>query len=197
MIGLVCQAVVELLQDAFDPAVNIRYPIDPASIRLMPDEKVPPYSGDYFLSVFGSQNGASVSDANTSLNASLGVSVCLTLRTTAFPVDDIGRVAYGEAYRSMSTIMWKVGLVIDKRPALFTKLKAMDEYVFLRTLGGQAYEYLRWSSTDPAPIPVYEDHFWARNEHLGDPYGLGIMGHRMTAVFTDAKAANLQYDENA
>ena len=197
MIGLLCNACVELLQEAFDQTASPRLYFPREVIKIMPDSKPPPYEGDYFLAVYGSSFGSALDDGNVSLDAYMGISVTLTLRTPKYPMGKIGSEAYAKAYRGMSSIMWKIMKTLDKKPALLTKVAAYEEYDLIRDEGGQLFEYLRWANTDAAPLPVYDEHFSAYNEHLNDQAGLAIMGHTMTANFDRARAGNLQYDENA
>lgn len=192
MIGLLCSAVVEELQAAFDPQFQSQYPLLPDMISVMPDERPPPHCGSLFLSVYGSDFSPSIPDANVSLDADLSLELCLTMRSTSFSTASFGREGYTAAYRGMSSIAWKIMTTLDKKPSVVSRVYAYPEYLVLRESYAQMYEFLRWRGTSARPEPVYEDHFRAKNEHLDEEGGEAIMGYKMTLTFGGVKAGNLQ-----
>ena len=193
MIGILCEACVEVLRDAFDPVTNARQPLHRELIDVMPDEKPPPFIGDYFLAVYGSDFSSPLEDANMALHASMSISVTLTMRSTPIPMDQMGRQLYVKRWTGMSSIMWKVMRTLDKNINIFAIIAAHPEFAVLYDEGARAFEFLRWRSTDANPRPAYQEHFSATNEHLEDESGTGIMGYTMTANFGGFRVSNPQF----
>lgn len=193
MIGLLCSAVSEVLQEAFSSQGQATYPIVPEMIDVMPDERPPPHCGTWFISVYGETFDPAISDANASLDADLGIGICLTMRSTTFSTASFGRGMYAQAYTGLSSIAWKIMTTLDKKPSVIAKVWTYPEYVALRSENAQMYEFLRWRSTSARPEPAYEDHFRAKNEHLDEEGGEAIMGWKMLLTFGGVKASSIQY----
>lgn len=187
-IGYLTIAVRDMLRDYF---VSDFFPDDPFTeleIEVMPDGKPPPDCGKKFLAVYGADWSPAITDNNIALDAYLGVNVTLTYRSPQIPPRGQGSHVYAQVQKGMAAICYHIMKYIPMQSAdittvpLYNYLAAQEDYVLSFT------EYLRWMGTDAAPVPVFEDWFSAKNEHLMDPLGLDVMGYTMTVRFGQARA---------
>lgn len=188
--GLVSLAVRDLLRDSF---LNyVRFPLKANQIEVMPDIRPAPFQGNYFISVYGNDWSSVEDDTNVGLDYQLGVSCSLTFRSPTYPMKTQGIELYAKQFAGMSSVCLKIAKTVSQNTSIAARMSAFEEYLDYQdssdsTYVGQMFEYLRFQGCDPNPIPVYSDHFSAKNEHLSDEAGEAIMGYVMTVRFNRAR----------
>ena len=186
--GYLVRAVRDVIRDALDSDSFVLGNWRDDEIDIMPDGKPPPWIGDKFIAVYGTDWAPAVDDTNVGLDAYLGVACTLTYRSPRVPQSKIGNVLYADLSTGMSEVCWRIMKSVAMQGSsttevpLFTKLAAIPGFT-----ANSFSEYLRWKSTDPSPVPVYAEWFTAVNQNLDDPLGLDVMGYTMTVRFGDAR----------
>ena len=133
------------------------------SIQIMPDEKVPPSAGEEFISLYGSKFVNSHPAQTMSAIESYSLSVGITRRIQAQPVDRLGDTIYTEDTevidRIRPSMLLRAREIIDLIDGIFTiiqtvnvRLEDDNECILLTPLG--------LVSGDAQPKYVDEDHFF-------------------------------------
>lgn len=186
--GMLTTVVRSLLVSWFRD--NVRCPISEGCIEVMPDGRPATYSGDFFIAIYASDWSSVNDDTNVGLDYSMGVTCNITQRTTSVPNWSVGKSSYAKAYNGLSATCLEVIRAVSQKTAIYAELKKLPEYLYYDNEDafiGQMFEFLRFQSADPNPIPVYADHFRAKNEHLADEAGESIMGYTMSVTFGKAR----------
>jgi len=185
--GILSLAVRDLLRDHFSGDNFPLAPFAPEDIEVLPGPNPPPYVGNRFIAVYGSQWDPASPDVNVAIDGYLGVSCTLTVRSPTFPLSVQGVQLYAKEVTGMSRICYEITKAVTMKPDLYTRLAEYSSY------DSSVFEYLRWQGTDPAPIRVNADHFGAYNEHVeNDLNGTQTMGYTMTVRFGNARMGHLQ-----
>jgi hypothetical protein len=187
-IGYIVLAVRDVLRENLNAEKFAVEPFEADEIEVTPDGRPPAYMGKRFIGVYGNNWSAMTQDANTGLDATLGVTCVYTVRSPIFPQKKTGTDLYAQVLTGMASVCWQITKTVSMvggsttKIPLFDALKRYDEYDEF-----SIFEYLRWQSTDAMPQPVYDDWFTARNEHLEDESGMRIMGYTMSVRFGGAR----------
>ena len=188
-IGYLTLAVRDVLRNALSPENYQDVGFENCEIEVMPDGKPPPFVGDKFISVYGSDWSPAIEDNNVALDAYLGVTCQLTYRTAYVPPDAVGTHSYANVQLGMTEVCWRIMKALSMQSGSETDVPL---YTALTKITGYApnsfVEYLRWAGTDAAPIPVYGDWFSGVNEHLNDENGLSMVGYTMSVRFSKARS---------
>lgn len=187
-IGYLALAVRNLLREYLN---NENFPDNPfkeSEIEVTPQGKPFAFNGQQFLGVYGSSWSPATQDSNIGLDAYMGINVVLTVRSPVFSQKKTGVEMYANLQCGMAAICWHIAKSVAMTSGsttgvpLYAHLAALEGYVPY-----SIFEYLRWSGTDPEPIPAYQEWFTATNEHLNDPLGQSIMGYTMSVRFAEAR----------
>lgn len=189
--GYLTLAARDVLRSALSPENYQDVGFEDCEIDVMPDGKPPPFVGDKFIAVFGSEWSPAIEDQNVAIDAYLGITCQLTYRTAYVPPDALGTHTYANVQLGMTEVCWRIMKALSMQAGstvdvplytALTKITGYAPYSFV--------EYLRWSGTDPAPIPVYADWFSGVNEHQEDDNGLAIVGYTMSVRFSKARSVH-------
>jgi len=197
--GMLCTVVRTVLRSWFKD--NIRCPINLESIEIMPDEKPTTFSGDTFISIYGSDWSPVTDDVNVAMDYYLGVTCTITRRTTAVPMWQVGPSSYAKAYDGLSATVVEIMRALSHKTSVLQALWQLPEYKFYAgdmtdpiraNVIGELFEFLRFQGADANPQPVFADHFRAKNEHLAAEAGESIMGYTMSVTFGKARCGIFQ-----
>jgi len=183
--GYLTIACRELLRDYLKAGATtaiIDMPFVDEEIQITPRGKPPAVMGDKFIGIYANSWEPAVLDSNVAIDAHLGVSCVLSVRSSIYPQEKLEEL-YADVSVGMSAVCLKIMQCLAQNTALYTKLGELTDYASYWT-----FEYLRWTGTDAEPQEAFEDWFSAKDEHLLDPAGQGIMGYTMTVRFGNARA---------
>lgn len=151
-------------------------------IQVTPQGRPPSVAGDKFIGIYGSAWEPAVLDSNVAIDAYMGITCVLTVRSTIYPQEKLEEL-YADVTVGMSAVCVGIMKALAQNANLYTYL---GQYIDYKTYW--TFEYLRWIGTDPEPLQVGDEWFTAKDEHLSDPSGQGIMGYMMSVRFGQARA---------
>lgn len=184
-IGYLTLACRDLLRDylkADGTNAILDLPFIDEEIQVMPEGRPPAVAGDKFIGIYGSSWEPAVFDSNVAIDAYLGVTCVISVRSTIYPQEKLEDL-YADVSVGMSAIAVAIMKSLAQNTALYTYL---GQYVDYKTYW--TFEYLRWAGTDPEPQERGDEWFSAKNQHLLDPAGQDIMGYTMAVRFAQARA---------
>lgn len=184
-IGYLTLACRDMLRDYLRATATTAIPdlafVD-EEIQVTPQGRPPAVAGDKFIGIYGSSWEPAVLDSNVAIDAYMGITCVLTVRSPIYPQEKLEEM-YADVTVGMSAVSVAIMKALAQNANLYTYLAAYVDYKTYWT-----FEYLRWLGTDPEPAQVGDEWFSAKDEHLLDPAGQGIMGYTMSVRFGQARA---------
>ena len=146
-IGYLTLACRDLLRDylkAEGSQAIAELPFIDEEIQVMPQGRPPAVVGDKFIGIYGSSWEPAVIDSNVAIDAYLGVTCVLTVRSSIYPQEKLEDL-YADVSVGMSAIAVAIMKSLAQNTALYTYMNTYTNY------NGWTFEYLRWLGTDPEP----------------------------------------------
>ena len=144
------------------------------SIQITPDERVPPIAGSEFIGIYGSEFRNQYPPQTNTSKEYYNLTVGITRRLHAEPIDRIGDTIYTEDLDIMNklkpSMMQRVRDIIDLVDGVFALITTTNANIpstscpFITPLG--------LMSADAQPKYVEEDHFWTKPDSNEAPKGL-------------------------
>ena len=164
---LLLQAVRDRLRDNLTNVIGKRSLSANAhkkSIQITPDEKVPPSAGEEFINLFGSGfRNRNPAQSNSAIEV-YGVTVGITRRILAQPVDRIGDSIYTEDVavidRIKPSMMKRAREIINLIDGVYSVITSVNTAAADVTGACGFYTALGLESADAQPKYVDENHFF-------------------------------------
>ena len=142
------------------------------SIRIMPDERVPPGAGEEFFGIYGASQSLLTAPHDVTKSYSVGFQIALTRRVLAIPNEQAGEAAltYNEAKigRSKPSVIARMNEITEvlNRNDGWTLISAINSVILPKT-GGCFIEPFALVSFSAEPEQVREEHFDVQPENTG------------------------------
>jgi len=121
------------------------------------NHKPPPITGDFFLSVYGSEIAAGQPDLNTGIDINYGLGMTITQRISYNPYDMLDMELYLKDVSGMETMLYKACAYLHQN---FDLLGYLNDAISLRNASAPAYiEPFRFRYMDSTPTIVTERWF--------------------------------------